>query len=401
MTITARRGRAGFGALAAMIGAAFIIAGVASPASASVDYDHTEGQPLGPAFSPLSGSQHEGILISVPGEVNTIHDLTITIIAYDAPGAPLPVSLYLWDPANRTTTGETVYSTTIAAQPQGKFVVTVPMGDTTVIPGRSYLLTWGAATPATEIGVLFPGSGNDVLFDSSGTWQAGPGVGAWYRATFLDRPTVTTVDPLEALPGQEVTITGTGFSGEGATVAFGGVSAAFTVRSDREITATVPSGLSGRQDISVTADGLPSSAAEFTVASPALVLSVTAVSPGDRLTVSGTFFPPEVPVDIVLHSDPVTLATVTTSPTGAFSQTVTIPTTTTAGAHTIEVGSGAANVTAGLTVSATAAASPAAALASTGTEASPAISAGAILLGLGGIVLVIGSIRLRRGSSTR
>lgn len=71
--------------------------------------------------------------------------------------------------------------------------------------------------------------------------------------------------------------------------------------------------------------------------------SKSSVAPGDALLLSATSgFKANTSLTAVLNSDPVTLASITANATGGFSATVTIPTTTTAGSHTIEV-SGANN----------------------------------------------------------
>jgi hypothetical protein len=65
--------------------------------------------------------------------------------------------------------------------------------------------------------------------------------------------------------------------------------------------------------------------------------SASQASPGGTLTLNGTGFKPNDTLTITLHSDPVTLGTVTADPSGAFSTVVTIPADTAPGAHTIVV----------------------------------------------------------------
>ena len=60
-----------------------------------------------------------------------------------------------------------------------------------------------------------------------------------------------------------------------------------------------------------------------------------AVHPGDSITVTGTGVQPGASVTIVLHSAPVTLATVKANAQGAFSANVRIPASTPVGAHTV------------------------------------------------------------------
>ena len=63
--------------------------------------------------------------------------------------------------------------------------------------------------------------------------------------------------------------------------------------------------------------------------------STSSIGPGGSFTVSGSNFAPGGSVTIVLHSTPVTLAVTTADPTGSFSVSVTIPSDTVPGAHTI------------------------------------------------------------------
>ncbi|MFG6446445.1 phosphatase PAP2 family protein, partial [Microbacterium sp. P07] len=87
-----------------------------------------------------------------------------------------------------------------------------------------------------------------------------------------------------------------------------------------------------------------------------LSLSDSSVTAGDRVTVSGAGFRPGESVQLELRSTPVTLTTVVAGPTGTFRASVTIPTSTTGGAHTIvATGSDSAiTASAGLTVTAVA-----------------------------------------------
>ncbi len=58
-------------------------------------------------------------------------------------------------------------------------------------------------------------------------------------------------------------------------------------------------------------------------------------SAGNTITVNGDGFLPHSDVDVTLHSTPVHLGTFTTDASGAFTATVTIPSDTKPGAHTI------------------------------------------------------------------
>jgi hypothetical protein len=69
---------------------------------------------------------------------------------------------------------------------------------------------------------------------------------------------------------------------------------------------------------------------------PSLVTDKTTVPQGGKVVVTGKGYRSNDHVDIYLNSTPVLLTTVPTDGSGAFSVTVTIPTTTVVGAHTIE-----------------------------------------------------------------
>ena len=212
--------------------------------------------------------------------------------------------------------------------------------------------------------------------------------------TYLPAPTVTGISPASGptAGGTVVTITGTRFTGATA-VHFGTVvSPTFTVDSATQITANAPASSGLTADITVTTpDGTSATSASdrFTWMPGTLGLSAGSVDAGTTLTITGTGFAADANLDIVLHSTPVTLATVTTGPTGAFSAAVTVPAGTAAGAHTIEV----ADASIALTVVA-----PAAALASTGTDPSAPLGAAAGLLGLG---LLFSAVRRRRTAPSR
>jgi hypothetical protein len=107
--------------------------------------------------------------------------------------------------------------------------------------------------------------------------------------TYLPVPAVTGVSPAAGptAGANTVTVTGTGFTGATA-VSFGAVPAAsFTADSDTSITATVPAGAVGTDDVAVTTPGgtSPTSAADQYTYDP--VPAVTGVSPGSGLSVGG------------------------------------------------------------------------------------------------------------------
>ena len=124
------------------------------------------------------------------------------------------------------------------------------------------------------------------------TTPGGTSSGATY--SYLAVPAVSSISPVQgpSTGGNTVTITGTGFAGVSA-VLFGAVSAAFTVVSSTQITATAPAG-SGSVSVTVTTPGGTSSGVTYSyVAAPV----VSALSPvqgpstgGNTVTITGTGF---------------------------------------------------------------------------------------------------------------
>jgi hypothetical protein len=110
---------------------------------------------------------------------------------------------------------------------------------------------------ATSISATSPaGAGTvDVTVTTPGGTSAANPPGDQFK--FIPAPTITNVSPNTgpAAGGTTVTITGTGFLGDAATVSFGGTAATgVVVNSDTSITATSPAG-SGTVDITVTTGG--------------------------------------------------------------------------------------------------------------------------------------------------
>lgn len=93
-------------------------------------------------------------------------------------------------------------------------------------------------------------------------------------------PTITSLSPTSGPVGASVTITGTNFS-ETNQVTFGGVSAAFTVNSATQITATVPVAQTGPVTVQ-NPDGTAVSPSSFEVTTPTHARQVSLRLPGSR-----------------------------------------------------------------------------------------------------------------------
>lgn len=108
--------------------------------------------------------------------------------------------------------------------------------------------------------------------------------------TFVPAPTITGFAPASGGVGASVTITGTAFTGA-SLVTFNNTSASFTLNSDTQITATVPSGATSGLISVTTPGGTATSASSFTVVAN-LPPTITGFSPssggiGTSVTISG------------------------------------------------------------------------------------------------------------------
>ncbi len=91
-----------------------------------------------------------------------------------------------------------------------------------------------------------------------------PGGTLTSNVTFMVTPQLQAFTPSSGAAGTQVTITGVSLT-QAAAVTFGGVKAAFTVNSDTQVTATVPSDAKTGKIVITTPGGTASSATSFTV----------------------------------------------------------------------------------------------------------------------------------------
>jgi hypothetical protein len=91
-------------------------------------------------------------------------------------------------------------------------------------------------------------------------------------------PTVSGFSPSSGSPGTSVTISGTGFTGA-SSVTFNGTAATFTVNSDSQVTATVPSSATSGAITVTTSAGSGSSSGSFTVTAVVAAPRITSISP--------------------------------------------------------------------------------------------------------------------------
>ena len=138
-------------------------------------------------------------------------------------------------------------------------------------PDGRYLLYWKAARGAGPDSVLLGSDGNLYGVTSSGGLPAGVCVdcGTVFELEKLgpQSPTLTSLAPNSALPGAQVTITGANFTGA-TSVQVGAAAAKFTVMSDTQINAQVPSGAGRYPLIVTTPDGSAVSVPPFETGLP-------------------------------------------------------------------------------------------------------------------------------------
>jgi hypothetical protein len=140
-------------------------------------------------------------------------------------------------------------------------------------------------SPTQITAVVGAGSSGAVSVQTAG------GTGSLNGFTFVPpAATITGFTPTSAAIGQTVVITGTNLS-SALAVEFGGRSATFTVNSDTQITATVPSGAASG-NVSVTTLAGSASLAGFTFLAPPVVTSFTPTSAGvgASVVISGSNF---------------------------------------------------------------------------------------------------------------
>ncbi len=155
--------------------------------------------------------------------------------------------------------------------------------------------TWTEFSPGSSIGGI-----NDLAMETggSGLLYAGTILGAFAYNTTSPcpmGPTVTSFTPDHGLPGSSVTITGTGFTGASEVSIAGFTSPGFTIDSDTQITAEVPSAAGSSGEICVTTGlGTGCSSGTFTIdvpGPPAISTNTPSFGPaGTVVTVTGSNF---------------------------------------------------------------------------------------------------------------
>ena len=98
-------------------------------------------------------------------------------------------------------------------------------------------------------------------------YNPGTGGNLTFTVQAIPAPTISSFNPTSGSPGTAVTITGSSFNGA-TQVAFNSVAASFTLNSDTQISAIVPTGATTGQISVTTPGGTGTSATNFTVNAP-------------------------------------------------------------------------------------------------------------------------------------
>jgi len=136
-----------------------------------------------------------------------------------------------------------------------------------------------------------PGAKDVTIVNPDGQSTTGAGI---LSVETPPPPTITSFSPTSGPVGTSVTITGTNFTGATSVKFFDNVSAAFTVDSSTQITATVPLGATTGPISVTTPGGTATSSTDFTVTIPPPP-TITSFSPtsgpvGTSVTITGTNF---------------------------------------------------------------------------------------------------------------
>jgi arabinogalactan endo-1,4-beta-galactosidase len=127
------------------------------------------------------------------------------------------------------------------------------------------------------------------------------------------------------------------------------------------------------------------------VPAPGVTVGASSVTAGGAVRVAGTGFAAGEQVQVVLHSDPVLLATWTADGSGAVAGTVVVPASTPAGTHTLVL----TGVTSGRTASATVVVLASGELAATGSSSRPLAGLALLMIAAGAAGVVV-SVRANR-----
>jgi glycosidase len=171
-----------------------------------------------------------------------------------------------------------------SAQAVGGLLTSLPTGS---YPDRLNGLLDGVSLSSTTT--------NGALWNSNGPTLPARSVSVWQLDPTVSAAQLGNLSPTAGQPGLKVMVSGQGFGSAAGTVKFGSASAAITSWTDRQIVATVPSGVSGVQPVSVTRSGSSTASNTFNFGvHPAKLIPVTftvnnaaPTNPGDAIYLTG------------------------------------------------------------------------------------------------------------------
>jgi len=224
--------------------------------------------------------------------------------------------------------------------------------------GASYTANFHDTTTGNNFSSSSPSKYSAVAgYDLCTGWgtPVGPAMITSLAGPFV--PTITGFTPASGVQGTSVTITGTNFNNV-SKVSFNGVSAAFTVNSGSQITATLPATASTGPIAVTTPGGTATSAASFTFIPGPPVPVITSFSPGAgfpaaSVVITGNYFSNATSVTFggggavfTVNSDTMITATVPGSAsTGAISVTTASGTSSSSQSFVVLTGNGAPTIT--------------------------------------------------------
>jgi hypothetical protein len=285
--------------------------GITRPQQAGCDigaYELALGAPTITSFTPSSGVAGTSVTITGTGftaastvAFNNTSAATTTVNSDTQITATAPSGVTT-GPISVTTiagTGTSSTNFTVVQQP-----TITGFNPTSGTAGTVVIITGTAFTGATS--VTFNGTSSTFTISSdtqiSGTAPPGASTGpiavttgggtgqSGTNFTVIPVPTITGFSPTSGGIGAVVTISGTAFTGA-TSVTFNGTSSTFTISSDTQITATVPSGATTGSIAVTTGGGTAQSGTNFTVVAhlPPTITGFTPASGsvGTSVTISG------------------------------------------------------------------------------------------------------------------
>src|SRR3989442_1469113 len=210
--------------------------------------------------------------------------------------------------------------------------VVLAQGGTTV--GTGYSPVTFTLTSGTQYSVSASSYGTFVFdhwLDTGSTVNPRPiSITANTVITAVYRISAITLNPSSGPTGTSVTVTGSNFKGNTAITTTNPATVTTASTGSFSTTITVPASTAAPHANSATDSSSNSASTQFTVTTPAITLNPTSGPTGTSVTVTGSNFVANSAVTISYDNTAITTnpATVTSTSTGGFTETITIPSTT-------------------------------------------------------------------------